>query len=111
MRIPAEAIPPAPSVAKEAESPRKPEPVTKVSTLANDLSASPQTPSRPFHERPPYAQETVAPTVPVSDDARAVPLERRKGERRSENRPVLLDTRSKRCRRESSRTSRISIKV
>lgn len=111
MKIPAEAIPPAPSTPRDAESHRKPEPVAKVNALTNDLSALPQNPSRSYREPPPYAQETVARDALAPDSARAVPIERRKGERRSENLPVLLDTRSKRCRRESSRTNRVNIKV
>jgi len=40
-----------------------------------------------------------------------VAVERRQGERRVENRPVLLDTRSKKGRREGTASGRINIKV
>ncbi len=43
--------------------------------------------------------------------AAAVAVERRQAERRVEKRPVLLDTRSKKARRQGTASGRINIKV
>ncbi len=113
MRIPAEIIPPAGNLSKPLDGAKKPEPVGSAAGLANDLSASPQN-DRARAGREPAAPRradaaattTAAPAVPAT-----VAVERRQGERRVENRPVLLDTRSKKGRREGTASGRINIKV
>jgi len=111
MRIPAEAIPPAANLSKDLENTRKAEPVARTARLANEISASPQEPAQFFagreQRRQPVAQENAI----ARHESQALPVERRQSERRSENRPVLLDTRSNRGRRRASGEIRISIKV
>ncbi len=111
MRIPAEAIPPVSTLSKELEGDRKAEPVGSSARLESELSASPQDETRPFakpeQRRPPAPPQTVAP----QQENPPLPVERRQAERRSENRPVLLDTRSNRGRRRASGEVRINIKV
>ena len=111
MRILTELIPPLVNVAKERGSERKSEPVGSSNPLENDLSTSPQSYSpalrRDAATSPPANENALAPV----EENKAVPVERRKSERRSENRPVLLDTRSRTGRRRASGDVRIDIKV
>lgn len=113
MRIPAEIIPPVGNPNKEADAARKPEPVGVAAGLANDLSASPQN-DRALAGReppPPRSAEAAATTTGTPAVNATVAVERRQGERRVENRPVLLDTRSKKSRRQGTASGRINIKV
>lgn len=111
MRIPSEAIPPVGNLSKEPEGERKAAPVGNSTRLANELAASPQDRPLPFGEKKGAAPP--APPIAVAPDQASQPLavERRQGERRSENRPVLLDTRSKRGRRQNPGEGGINIKV
>ncbi|MCM8613645.1 hypothetical protein [Accumulibacter sp.] len=113
MRIPAEIIPPVGNPNKEPDGARKPEPVGVAAGLANDLSASSQNDRALAGSEPAPARSAAAaaatPGSPAVDATVAV--ERRQGERRVENRPVLLDTRSKKGRRQGTASGRISIKV
>lgn len=114
MRIPSEAIPPVANLSRASDSGLKAEPVEASARLANDLAASPQgRPSasgeqsarrQPAAAAPPLQPTTEAPETPPAG-------ERRRAERRSEKRAVLLDTRSKKGRRTASGEGRISIKV
>lgn len=113
MRIPAEIIPLVGNLNKEVDNAKKPEPVGGAAGLASDLSASPQN-DRALAGReqaaPPRADTAAATTgTPAADTTVAV--ERRQAERRVENRPVLLDTRSKKGRRQGTASGRINIKV
>lgn len=89
MQIPPEAIPPAVSPRKEPAGERKVEAVASATRLADALSAPPKDQTLAFIET----------------------AERRRAERRVENRPVLLDTRSRRGRREASGEVQFSLKV
>lgn len=114
MRIPAEAIPPVTILNKDLDVGRKAEPVGASGGLGNGLSASaqgePALPGEQTARRPPGTP--AAPLAPP-ESVPSAPLtgERRQAERRSEKRPVLLDTRSRQGRRQSSGETRINIKV
>ncbi|HNN83667.1 MAG TPA: hypothetical protein PKL62_05860 [Accumulibacter sp.] len=111
MKIPAEAIPPATNLGRVVDEERKTEPVANLASLANDLSPSLQGRPPPTAPRPAHAGRPVNVLV-VSEETNAAPVvERRKGERRLESRPVLLDTRTNSSRRRSSASGRINIKV
>jgi hypothetical protein len=110
MKIPAETIPPVPNLGREISDERKTEPVSNLAGLASGLSASPQGRPLPTQPRPPGGSRVDSP--PAVEEAGAPPVvERRKGERRSESRPVLLDTRTSKGRRQSPGDGRINIKV
>ncbi len=111
MKIPAEVIPPVPNLGRGLDDERKTEPVANLGGLANGLSASPQGRSLPMRQRPAGALRTVNAPAVVEEAATPPLVERRKGERRSEVRPVLLDTRTNTSRRRSSVDGRINIKV
>ncbi len=111
MRIPAEAIPPLANLGKELESKHKAEPVGSSARLANELSAAPHDQAPPSAEREQRGQPAAQESVDPRQESEALPIERRQTERRSENRPVLLDTRSNRGRRRSAGELRINIKV
>jgi hypothetical protein len=113
MRIPAEVIPPVGNLNKEANNATKPGPVGGAGGLANDLSASPQN-GQPLAGRgqaAPQRAGAAAATTGTPTVNPTVAVERRQAERRVENRPVLLDTRSKRGRRQGTASGRINIKV
>jgi len=111
MKIPAEAIPPAPNPGRAVDEDRKTEPVANLASLANDLSPSLQGRPLPTAPRPKHSARPLAAPA-VSEETSSVPIvERRKGERRLESRPVLLDTRTDTGRRRSSAAGRINIKV
>lgn len=114
MRIPPEAIPPVPNVGHEVEAERKVEPLASTPRIPDGFAAA-------LHERLPPHAENRAPSQPATHattgsvapqpESPLVPVERRQAERRSENRPVLLDTRSNRGRRRGVDDARINIKV
>jgi len=111
MKIPTDVMPPLGNVSKELEGDRKAEPVGNAARLANELSTSLRGQAPPFGEQQARAQ---SPTAPVSREHEGPPpaVERRQQpERRSENRPVLLDTRARKGRRQNPGEVRISIKV
>jgi hypothetical protein len=113
MKIPTEAMPPLGNVSKEFEGERKAEPVGNAARLANELSTSLRGQSPPFGEQQTRAQPQ-SPAAAVSREHEAPPpvVERRQQpERRSENRPVLLDTRARKGRRQNPGEVRINIKV
>ena len=113
MRIPPEAIPPVANVGKEIEGERKVEPVAGVTRIPGDFAATlhEQAGPLPPGERKVPAQLPGPATVGPLAEGSSVPVERRHGERRSENRPVLLDTRSNRGRRRGADDARINIEV
>lgn len=109
MRIPAEVVPLVSNVGKpETDEVRKTEPVSSSAMVGSELSAARREQSPPFsdHQQPP----TTAPAAPQPAN-QPLAVERRQAERRSEKRPVLLDTRSQRGRRKASGDVKISIKV
>lgn len=114
MRIPAEIIPPIGTQSKEPDNTKKAEPVGNAAELATGFPES-----APDDQSPLDKQEAVTPPAAVPArttdgsvaGSQAIPVERRQAERRSENRPVLLDTRSKRGRRLASGDVHINIKV
>ncbi|WP_300452131.1 hypothetical protein [Accumulibacter sp.] len=111
MRIPSEAIPPVTNLTRANENGLKAEPVEASARLANDLTASPQ--GRPSASGEQTPRRPAVPAAAPLQAATGTPLagERRRAERRSEKRAVLLDTRSKKGRRTASGEGRISIKV
>ncbi len=111
MRIPAEAIPPVANLGKEFASNRKAEPVGSPARLANELSAAPQDQALPSAAQEQRGQPKAQGSVDPRQENQAVAVERRQAERRSEIRPVMLDTRSNRGRRRASGDVRINIKV
>lgn len=111
MKIPAEMIPPVPNLGREIDDERKTEPVANLAGLASGLSASPQGRPLPTQQRPPGDSRVASAPAAVEEAGAPPAVERRKGERRAESRPVLLDTRSKTGRRQSSGEGRINIKV
>jgi len=111
MRIPAEAIPPVTNLNKDLDVGRKAEPVGASGRVGNELSASAQgEPALPGDQparrppRPPAGPLAPPQSTPVTG-------ERRQAERRSEKRPVLLDTRSRKGRRQTPGEGGINIKV
>lgn len=137
IRIPSDALPPPPT-AGTVKTPDNPPPVGPVGHAAesdNNLTGSPPrqsprgTPAKdarapdapsygsqfanPYavHHRQHYAPATPEASGTPDGDAPAVPVERRKTDRRAENRPVLLDTRTQRGRRMASDDAGINIKV
>ncbi|MER2625664.1 MAG: hypothetical protein ABTS22_17230 [Accumulibacter sp.] len=110
MRIPAEVIPPVANLNKEIEGERKTEPVGGAAGLPDEVSASPDGQAPPFAERGKRRQAATSPVVHQQQEP-PPQVDRRQAERRSENRPVLLDTRTQRGRRQSSGDQRINIKV
>ncbi|MBL8397594.1 MAG: hypothetical protein JNL84_05525 [Candidatus Accumulibacter sp.] len=130
LRIPPELIPPLPpaAVGKDADEPAAVGQVDATSASGDSLSGerwanaptSYQTVAR--GKRQAVAAETAA--APVAADVStgvatevvppagaSFPYERRQGDRRQQNRPVLLDTRVSRGRRQSSDDGGINIKV
>lgn len=110
MRIPAELIPLARNPARELEESRKAEPVGTAARLANDLAATPQGQAALVQRDYARAPAAALQAPPVEPEARSPFVERRQGDRRRENRPVLLDTRAKRNRRQANAGS-IDIEV
>ena len=113
MRIPPEAIPPVANVGKEIEGERKVEPVAGVTRVSGDFAATLQeqpVPLTPSDRKVPVQSPGTATVGPLPEPS-SVPVERRQAERRSENRPVLLDTRSNRGRRRGADDARINIEV
>ncbi len=110
MRIPAEVIPPVANRSKEIEGERKTEPVGGAAGLPDEVSASPHGQPPPLAERGKRRQAATAPVIIQQQEA-PPQVERRQAERRSENRPILLDTRTQRGRRQASGDQRINIKV
>jgi hypothetical protein len=116
MKIPADAVPPLGNVSRELEGDRKAEPVGNAARLANELSTSLRGQPPPFGEQ---QARTLSPSqsptpAAVSQEHEGPPpgVERRQQpERRSENRPVLLDTRARKGRRQDPGEVRINIKV
>lgn len=108
MRIPSEALPPAGKLGRELDAERRAEPVNDSTRLANDLSSArgDAAPARPAQAAP-----AATGTGAVGEDSPAVFVERRQAERRIENRPVLLDTRSGNRRRKGPGAGSINIKV
>jgi hypothetical protein len=111
MRIPAEVIPPVAILSKEIEGERKAEPVGNAAGLPDEVSASPQGQAPPFAERGKRRQATSPAPVIRQQQEPPPEIERRQAERRSESRPVLLDTRTQRGRRQASGDKRINIEV
>ncbi len=111
MRIPAEAIPPVANLGKELEGNRKAEPVGSSARLANELSTAPHDQAPPSAKQEQRRQPAGEGTLDPRQASEALHVERRQAERRSENRPVMLDTRSNRGRRRSAGELRINIKV
>ncbi|HRD93105.1 hypothetical protein [Accumulibacter sp.] len=112
MRIPAEVVPLVSNVGKpETDEVRKTEPVSSSAMVGSELSAARREPSPPFSDHQPrQPPPTTAPAAPQPAN-QPLAVERRQAERRSEKRPVLLDTRSQRGRRKASGDVKISIKV
>lgn len=110
MRIPAEVIPPVANLNKEIVGERKTEPVGGAAGLPDEVSASPDGQAPPFAERGKRRQAATSPVVHQQQEP-PPQVDRRQAERRSENRPVLLDTRTQRGRRQASGDQRINIKV
>ena len=130
IRIPSELIPPAPptSAGKDVDEPPGVEQVGAAAASGNALSGEPSA-SRPASYQdvvrarsenaagdsadgratPPPAAEMDAAAPPPA--AAPFPYERRQGDRRQQNRPVLLDTRVSRGRRQASGDGGINIKV
>lgn len=113
MRIPPEAIPPVANVGKEIEGERKVEPVAGVTRIPGDFAATlhEQAGPLPPAERKAPGQPPGPATVAPPPENPSVTVERRRAERRSENRPVLLDTRTNRGRRRDVDDARINIEV
>ena len=110
MRIPAEVIPPVANLNKEIEGERKTEPVGGAAGLPDEVSASPDGQAPPFAERGKRRQAATSPVVHQQQEP-TPQVDRRQAERRSENRPVLLDTRARKGRRQNPGEVRINIKV
>lgn len=110
MRIPAEVIPPVANLGKEIEGERKIEPVGSAAGLPEEVSASPHGQAPPFAERGKRRQTAATPVIHQQQEP-PPGVERRQSERRSEIRPVLLDTRTQRGRRQASGDQHINIKV
>jgi hypothetical protein len=114
MKIPTDAMPPLRNVSRELEEDRKAEPVGNAARLANELSTSLRRQPPPFGEQQARAPSQLPTPVAVSREQQDPPpaVERRQQpERRSENRPVLLDTRARKGRRQNPGEVRINIKV
>ncbi|HPT48701.1 MAG TPA: hypothetical protein PLS67_09280 [Accumulibacter sp.] len=133
IRIPSDALPPPTIVgpAKTSDTPPPVGPVGNVTEVVNDLAGSPprqsppgspskgarapDVPSNDSRFANPYAthhrQHDASATPETPGIAPAVAVERRKTDRRAENRPVLLDTRTQRGRRMASDDAGINIKV
>jgi len=129
IRIPSELIPPAPPApaGKDVGEPPGVEQVGAAAASGNALSGEPsgrpasyQDVARARSENaagdspdgrtaPPPAAEMDAAATPTA--AAPFPYERRQGDRRQQNRPVLLDTRVSRGRRQASGDGGINIKV
>lgn len=129
IRIPSELIPPVPPApaGKDVDEPPGVEQVGAAAASGNALSGEPSA-SRPASYQdvarargenaasdsadgrvtPPPVPETNPATTPA---AASFPYERRQGDRRQQNRPVLLDTRVNRGRRQASGDGGINIKV
>lgn len=117
MRIPNDALPlylgeTAKRAGAEANQPKAVDGLANLrAALPNDLPSQPQT--RPEDEA--AAEEN--PELAGQNQNRRLNRgqyeseERRKGERRKEKRPILLDTRLTRSRRESARDSAIDLKI
>ncbi|HPP46798.1 MAG TPA: hypothetical protein PLF25_04765 [Accumulibacter sp.] len=128
IRIPAELIPPAPPApaGKDVVEPPGVEQVGAAAASGNALSGEPSA-SRPAsyqdvvrarseNDTGDSADGRVTPPVPETSPATMpaaapFPYERRQGDRRQQNRPVLLDTRVNRGRRQASGDGGINIKV
>ncbi|MBL8373684.1 hypothetical protein [Accumulibacter sp.] len=114
MKIPTDAMPPLRNVSRELEEDRKAEPVGNAARLANELSTSSRRQPPPFGEqqaRAPSQSPTPAAASREQQDPPPAVERRQQPERRSENRPVLLDTRARKGRRQNPGEVRINIKV
>ena len=112
MRIPAEVVPPVANIGRESDEVSKPEPVTGAKGSNNALSSALPKPPWPAPERPRREPHEAAPEkTPTQAENPPAVVERRQKERRSEKRPVLLDTRSKNGRRKAGGDVKINIKV
>ncbi len=111
MRIPAEVVPPVANIGKEPDEVNKPEPVTGAKGIDNELSTALPRQPWPAPEEPRPAQREAPASTPTEATDPPALVERRQKERRSEKRPVLLDTRSKRGRRKAGGDVKINIKV
>ncbi|MCM8594562.1 hypothetical protein [Accumulibacter sp.] len=108
MRIPSETLPPAGKLGRELDAERRAEPVNDSTRLANDLSSAhgEAAPARPAQAAPAATGAGAA-----AEESPPAFVERRQTERRVENRPVLLDTRSGNRRRKGPGAGSINIKV
>lgn len=107
MRIPSELLPPVGTLIKEVD--RASGPVEPAARLTDELATSPQGQPPPSRKKgkPPPPPTAIGP----EEESRPEPVERRHGDRRSKNQPVLLDTRSNRGRRRAPGEAPINIKV
>lgn len=111
MRIPAEVVPPVANIGRESDEVSKPEPVSSATGIGNDLSTALQEQPLPAREQRQREQSEAPERAPAQAANPPGAVERRQKERRSEQRPVLLDTRSKRGRRKAGGDGKINIKV
>ncbi|MBE2257558.1 MAG: hypothetical protein IAE88_01795 [Rhodobacteraceae bacterium] len=111
MRIPAEVVPLVANVTVETDDVRKAAPVTSSAQVGDELSAALPDQSPAARDRPPRRPALAAANTPAAPENLPVAVERRRAERRSEQRPVLLDTRSQGGRRKAGGDVKINIKV
>ncbi|MEF8731774.1 MAG: hypothetical protein V5B40_07640 [Candidatus Accumulibacter meliphilus] len=111
MRIPAEVVPPVANIRRESDDVSKPEPVTGAKGINNELSSALPKQPWPAPERPRREPHDAPENTPTEAENPPAAVERRQKERRSEKRPVLLDTRSKSGRRKAGGDVKINIKV
>jgi len=109
MRIPAEVVPPVTNLGKENDEVRRPEPVTIAASISNDLSTA--LPDQAPAERDQRRRQQREPAAVADGKQQPGGIERRQNDRRVKKQAVLLDTRSKRGRRQASGDAKINIKV
>lgn len=109
MRIPAEVVPLVANLGKDSDEVSKPEPVGSVAAIGTELSAT-LPDLQPADRRQRQQRDGPATEEAPAQDA-TPPVERRQKERRTEQRPVLLDTRSRSGRRKAGGDVTVNIKV
>jgi hypothetical protein len=111
MRIPAEVVPPVANIGRESDEVSKPEPVSGAKGIDNELSTALPRQPWPSRDQPRREPRNAPESTPPQATNPPAAVERREKERRSEKRPVLLDTRSKGGRRKAGGDVKINIKV